>query len=471
MRFRSTLILAIVFLGLGAYLYFVEFEKAAEEQKKETLFSFQVDDARAVALEYPDRRIELEQKDGVWWLTEPIHTPADETTVKNLLRAIADAEVKKKLGNVGEDLSPYGLEKPMATIRVTLKDRELPVIKVGKTSPIGFSTYVQRADRPEVYLTGSAFHSGMDKKVKDLRDKRILTFEDASVRRIDVSGADRDIGLSRKDDGWKLDRPRSADADSETVRSFLSTLRSMRALDFATDEPKDLSTYGLDEPRLTVTLNTGDENKPTKILVGGEEKEKKQIYVKLADRPTVYQVGDWNYRDLNKTANDFRDKTVLAFDKDSLSSVQVLRADGANFVLARSGDGKWSLEGSDTPPEQSAVDQFIGTLDHLDGYEIVTDQPQDLQTYGLASPALTITVHGPKDAVIGTVHLGSYSPNPPTTEYTAMREGKPTVFLVRELLYNRLDKRRSDLLPKPTPTATVAAPKRTPAGGTPTPAQ
>jgi len=471
MRFRSTLILAIVFLGLGAYLYFVEFKKAAEEQKKETLFSFQVDDAKAVTLEYPDRKIELEEKDGVWRLTKPIDAPADETAVKNLLRAIADAEVKKKLDNVGEDLSPYGLKDPMATIRVKLKDRELPAIKVGKTSPIGFSTYVQRTDQPQVYLTGSAFHSGMDKKVKDLRDKRILTFEDASVHRIEVSGPDRDIALSKKDDSWKLDRPQSDDADNETVRSYLSTLRSLRALDFATDEPKDLSTYGLDQPRLTVTLSTGDDSKPTKLLVGGEEKDKKQIYVKVADRPTVYQVGDWTYRDLNKTANDFRDKTVLAFDKDSLSSIQVLRADGENFVLARSEDGKWSIGGSNVPPQQSVVDQFIDALDDLKGYEIATDQPQDLQTYGLASPALTITVHGPKNAIIGTVRLGSYSPKPPTNEYTAMRAGKPAVFLVREFVYKRLDKSRSDLLPMPTATATVAPPMATPAETTPAPVQ
>ena len=309
----------------------------------------------------------------------------------------------------------------------------------------------------------------MDKKVKDLRDKRILTFEDASVHRIEVSGPDRNIALSKKDDSWKLDRPQSDDADNETVRSYLSTLRSLRALDFATDEPKDLSTYGLDQPRLTVTLSTGDDNKPTKLLVGGEEKDKKQIYVKVADRPTVYQVGDWTYRDLNKTANDFRDKTVLAFAKDSLSSIQVLRADGENFVLARSEDGKWSIGGSNVPPQQSVVDQFIDALDDLKGYEIATDQPQDLQTYGLASPALTITVHGPKNAIIGTVHLGSYSPKPPTTEYTAMRAGKPAVFLVREFVYKRLDKSRSDLLPMPTATATVAPPMATPAGATPAP--
>ena len=40
MRFRTTLILLLLLIGLGAYVYLVEYPKAEQEAKKKTLFEF-----------------------------------------------------------------------------------------------------------------------------------------------------------------------------------------------------------------------------------------------------------------------------------------------------------------------------------------------------------------------------------------------------------------------------------------------
>ena len=94
MRFRTTILLILVLAGLGAYVYFVEYPKAEEEAKKKTLFEFKADDATQVTLDYGDRKIVLKKTGDDWRLTKPIDAPADATTVKNLISAIADCEVK-----------------------------------------------------------------------------------------------------------------------------------------------------------------------------------------------------------------------------------------------------------------------------------------------------------------------------------------------------------------------------------------
>ncbi len=55
MRFRSTIVLLLILVGLGAYVYWVEVPKAQQEAKKKTLFEFKADDATAVSLVYADR--------------------------------------------------------------------------------------------------------------------------------------------------------------------------------------------------------------------------------------------------------------------------------------------------------------------------------------------------------------------------------------------------------------------------------
>ncbi len=462
MRFRNTLILALVFVALGAYLYFVEFQRAAEEKKKKTLFTFESDAVSAVTLTYPDREIALRLTDGAWRIATPIDAAADETAVKNLVRAIAECEVKKTLDEVPQDLAPFGLDTPKVTVKVTLKDRELPAIRVGKTTPVGYSTYIQRADEPKIYLTTSAFQSGMEKQVKDLRDKRIVQFNEDDVRQVALQSEAQTIRLRKADNKWQLEQPGAFAADSATVRNFLSTLRALHATDFPAEEASDLKTYGLDAPRLTVTLSIGEKLDEVQVLFGGQS-DKKDVYIKTNTRPTIFTAAEYAYKDLNKSANDFRDKTVLAIDKQAVSEIEVARNDGEAFVLARSEDGKWSIRGNDGQPDAQKIDQFLGDLVDLKGYEIVTDEPADLGTYGLATPVLTISVRGKDAASLGTARFGSHTPKPPVTEYTAMRDGQSTVYHVREYQFTRLNKKASDFLPKPTATPTPAV------SATPTP--
>jgi hypothetical protein len=47
MRFRSTLILALVLIGIGAYIYFVESKQIAEENKKEKVLAVDAADVTA----------------------------------------------------------------------------------------------------------------------------------------------------------------------------------------------------------------------------------------------------------------------------------------------------------------------------------------------------------------------------------------------------------------------------------------
>jgi len=120
----------------------------------------------------------------------------------------------------------------MVSVTLTAKDKTLPAVLVGKTSPIGAAAYAKLADAAKVVLTTGAFRTGMDKQVKDLRDKTILTFGDPELRTVEVRGQGKDIVLVQQDGAWRLEQPLAMAADAATVRSFLSSLRSLRATDF-----------------------------------------------------------------------------------------------------------------------------------------------------------------------------------------------------------------------------------------------
>lgn len=460
MRFRTTILLILVLAGLGAYVYFVEYPHAEQEAKKKTLFEFKADDATQVTLDYGDHKIVLKKSGDDWRITEPLDAPADATSVKNLVSAIADCEVKRELTDASADLSLYGLDKPFVTVSVKLRDKDLPPFMIGKNTPVGFSTYVQRTDDKKIQLAGSAFRTGMDKKVKDLRDKVLIDFADNDVQQLDVTGEGKQLQLVQKDDKWSIAQPAAYAADGAAVRSFLSTLRSMRATDFPDDRPSDLGTYGLDNPQLKITLHLGKDNAEKTILLG-KENDKKEVYVQRGGQPTVYTVSDWVFRDLNKNPADFRDKTVLAFDRDKITAIELKRKDGSHSRLVHGANKQWQVEGVEGKPAETTITQYVTDLHDLKGYEIAADQPADLAQFGLDQPLLTVTVLGEENKPAGTVLLSSHESDG-KKEYTSMLEGGPTVFRVRDYLFTRLDKQPTDFIEKPPPP--TAAPG-TPAAG------
>lgn len=456
MRLRRTLFLLVVLSGLAAYVYWVEVPKSQEEAKKKTVLQFNADDATEVSLVYADREIVVKKTGADWRLIKPIDAPADATAVKNLISAVAEAELKKTFEDAS-DLAQYGLDQPFVKVTVAVKDKELPTLLVGKGAPVGYSAYIKKADDPKILVTTAAFRSGMDKQPKDLRDRTILNFADSEVQRIELRGGGKNVALVRQDDRWNIERPAAFAADAATMRSFLSTLRSLRAADFASDQPADLGSYGLDSPRLKISLFLGKDNAQKDLLIG-KEAENKQVYVQGSGQPTVYLVSDWAVRDLDKNVNDFRDKTLLAFETDKISSVDVKRKDGGHFKLVRD-DKQWRLEGAgDGKLAQTAISQYVSDLHTLVGYEIAADQPRDLAPFGLDQPLLKLTVVGEGDKPIGTVLLSSRAGEAGKNDYTAMAEGGQVVFLVRDYLFTHLDKQPGDFIEKPTPTAGGAPP-------------
>jgi hypothetical protein len=477
MRFRNTLALALLFLALGGYLYFVEnprHEQAAEQKK---LVSFKPEDASEITLTYPDMQIVLKKTGAGWRIAKPIDVDADQTAVANLLRAAADAEVKRTLEGGNTSLDVYGLDKPDAIVSITMVDgTKLPSIRIGKTAPVGFSAYAQLEGTNDVKLVPSVFQTGMKRDVKDLRNKTIIDFQDADVQQIEITTPQSTIHLARQGDGWALDQPLAAKADATEVTSFLSALRGTRAEEFV-DQPTALVDYGLDTPREKVAVLTGKELARKELWLGAEKaKDSKNIlWVKRPDVDVVYGVGTWTWNGLNKTAVAFRDKTVFAFDLANLGAVEVTRRDGEAFRLvkevassnatplpvstpaAKPAEATWKVDGAKNS-NPAAIRDLVADLHGLKGYEIAAEKPNDLAKYGLATPDVTFSLIDSGGKPIGRIIAGQVEDGGKTEAY-AMAEGSDIVLHLRSYLYEHLDKKKSDLSsPPPAAAPTATAP-------------
>jgi hypothetical protein len=345
-------------------------------------------------------------------------------------------------------------------------------VSIGKDTPVGYSVYLQREGETKILLTPQAFRLGMTKEAKDLRDKTVIALIPEEVKKIEIQNHDKNITLTKADSGWSLEKPVSGKADDAQVQTFLSSVKNMKAQDFVEQpvlEPKD---YGLAPPQLTVSLTIGADGAQKTILVGGEktqDKGGKQRYIKRGEQETLFLVGDWVFRDLNKSIDDFRDKTIARFTQDQAAKIEVHRHDGQNFTLTHGADKKWSIDksGEGVFKEVTAT-QLVSALADLRGYEIAAENPSTLASYSLTTPAASLVVYDEKGGKLASVLIGQKTEGE-TKKIFAMTEGGTTVFALRDYIFDRLNKAPADFWEKPTEKPVGQQENAAPATGPSTP--
>ena len=446
----------IVLLGLGAYVYFVELPKAKQDAEKPTVLTFEKESVDTLTLTYPEREISLQQTAaGEWNLTAPIQAKADDTTVNNMLTTIVDEEVTRSLTpQEPTDLALYGLAQPPVVVHLVLQDgTALPKVSIGKDTPVGFSVYVQKEGDPQLHLTRQAFRLGLTKQVKELRDKTVLPFERDKVTRITIDTSETSIVLAKTDAGWTFEHPAPYAVDASAVQTYLSTLEGIQAEDFVEQPLLDLSAFGLDPARLTVSLHLGEDTKRT--LSVGDEKSvdagTTQRYLKRDDGETLYLVRAGLLKDLSKSVTDFRDQAVVSIPEGKITQVVVTRQGGAGFTLSRGEENAWEIDKkSEGTLKTATLSQFIADLRELRGFEIAADNPEDLSLYGLDDPAVTLVATDKTGEKLATVFLGRTTQEG-TEKHFAMRAGGETVFTLRDYVFSRFDKNPEDFWEKPEP--------------------
>ncbi|BAZ04809.1 DUF4340 domain-containing protein [Calothrix sp. NIES-3974] len=173
---RTTLILMLVALGLGGFVYFYEIQggKQREEQQanKQKLFQFAVDDIQKLTITKPDSKILLErnrQDNPRWLLKSPINEPANNASVSYLTDLLTTA-TKEKLNldpQTSPPLSEYGLDSPTATIEIELKNQNRHQIILGKPSFNNTQIYAQTDNKPEVFLLSQDFFNAVNRQLDE----------------------------------------------------------------------------------------------------------------------------------------------------------------------------------------------------------------------------------------------------------------------------------------------------------------
>jgi Domain of unknown function (DUF4340) len=226
---------------------------------------------------------------------------------------------------------------------------------------------------------------------------RLWTVEPKDVEAVTIKRSGDTIRLKRAQGGdWEMLEPVQARGDRATIDDVVTglvTVRVDREIDPNPAKPDD---FGLEPAAAEVRLAIKGRTDPLTLQVGAKSPTGAWVYAREGQKPAVMTVSELVGRDTSRPVADFRDKTVIVFDRKGVTAVD-LDVGGERIALQTDEANKWRIV---TPsPFRADADLIGGFLDKLSAAkvkEFVADSPASLGPYGLDRPS-AVTIWTGKD--------------------------------------------------------------------------
>lgn len=371
MSFRTTLILAVILIGLGLYAYFGEYKGAEKKEKKEeaakTLLEVKKDDVSEIGINPAGAkpiRLVSSSADN-WQITTPLQARADDSTVTRILGDFEKLKYKDIVEEKPTDLNAYELKNPKVIVHLKMKKGQPEkLIQIGAKNPVNDVYYVRVNNDPRVYAVESSVGDVVTTTLFDLRDKKLTDFSSEKVNSLQIKTKGQDLLFAKEGGTWKMKKPSESPASENEITSLLSSLESLRASEFVDDPVADPAKYGLQTPSAEVDL-TLEKGLQQKIIFGN--KDSAQIYSRVEGTPGIAKVSDSFSDTFNKKLEDWREKKLLLFNRFDTEQLK-LTTGNQTYVFTKNKEEKWSEQS----PQKGEVetDKIQDVLEKLENAEI-----------------------------------------------------------------------------------------------------
>jgi hypothetical protein len=437
MNFRTTLLLAIVAVGVVVAVVLLQRvgSPLPEEQPAEPgrVFPEVTHDGITrieVRRQSSAESIVLERQDGTWLITSPFRARAERDQVAALVTTLATMAYSNEKEPTEANRRMYGLNPANLTITFTCLGKSYQCF-VGDESRDGRPyTCVSTPDHEKILLVNAALVTMAGSKIDEWRDKRLVALSPEEVQSFSITQLQLTTRAERLDRRWKLTAPVVARADADTVRTLLTTLTDLQAVGFASASSLDLSPYGLDDPRIVVTLARKAATPPNKtpgsapdmltIRIGRPAPEGGGTYVQVSDSASVALVDEAKVDDLTRAVGRLRDKQALAFG-DAQPTYLSIAVDDEAVALERVVGNRWQMVAPRTlPADPDEVAKVIKKLRNLTARQFDDHAARDSGKYGLEAPHGTITYRLEGQSDDTTVFIGK---DPKTEQFWVLEAG------------------------------------------------
>jgi len=431
MKFKGLLTAVIVLAALGGGVYWSDRKKAAEEKEPAKdappkVLTIAEDQFKSISLKKAAGDTTVVQKSaaGKWEIAQPKPLAADQDSVSSLVSTLSSLTSDRLIEESTSDLASYGLASPALEVVVTKKDGKTEDLLIGDDTPTGGSTFVKLKSDPRIFSVSSGVKSSLDKTSKDLRDKRLLTFDSDKLTRVELvaKGPAIEFGKNNQNE-WQIIKPKPLRADGSQVEELVRKLKDAK-MDTDADPAKSVSAFATGTRVAVVTVA---DSSGTQTLEIRRDKDK-NYYAKSSVLDTVYKTAADIGDGLDKDLDSFRNKKLFDFGFNDPTKLTVNKT-----TYEKSGD-KWMSAGKEM--DSGSVQAVIDKLRDLSSTKY-------LET-GAGEPVMELAVtsgDGKRNEKVTIMKQGA--------TFIAKRENEPSVYELDAKAVEELQKTASGVKAAP----------------------
>jgi hypothetical protein len=439
MRVRGLMIATVVMVALAAGLYFSNKQKSAEAAKPPA-------DASPKILALTDSevsKIDLKKKDapetvleknnaGKWQLSAPKQFLADQETAGQLVTAASTVASDRVVEDKASDVSAYGLKTPSLEIDVTTKAGKTSKLKIGDDTPTNSGAYAMLEGDPRVFTVASYVKSGLDKSVNDLRDKRLLTFDQDKLSRVELVAKKQDVEFGRDKDQWQIVKPKPLRADGLQVEELIRKLKDAKMDLTVSDEDAKKAASAFASGTPVATVKASDASGTQQIEV---RKNKDDYYAKSSAVDGVHKLTADLGTGLDKGLDDFRNKKLFDFGFNDPNKIE-MHNNGKTYAFQKTGED-WFSNGKKM--DSTSVQSLLDKLRDFSASKFV-------DFTAVATPSIDLTVTSNDGKRVEKVLISKQG-----SDYVAKRENEPSLYGLDAKTVDDLSKAASDVKEAPPP--------------------
>jgi Domain of unknown function (DUF4340) len=382
------LIAAILLAGLAAGVWW---SNKSEDAKAKAPAKEAKDAApKVLALTEPDiRQIEIKKHDGddtivkkddsgKWSILAPKPLPADQNSIGGLTSAVTNLTAERIVDDHPTDLPSYGLSPANIEAKYTMSDGKINTLLIGDDTPTKNGVYAMAGGDPRLFTLSTASKGNFDKTSKDLRDKRMMTFDQEKISRVELTAKKQTIEFGRVNQtDWQILKPKPLRADGWQVEELVRKIKEANMDTSVSDEDlkKAAAAFATATPIATVKVTEAAGTQTIEV-----RKSKDDYYAKSSVVDGVHKVTKDLGEGVDKAMDDFRNKKLFDFAFSDPTRLEF--KDGAkSTVLEKSGD-KWVSAGKTM--DSTSVQAFIDKLRDLAASKFADT--------GFTTPTFEITV-------------------------------------------------------------------------------
>lgn len=441
MKIGRLLIAAILLGGMGAAVWWSNRSEAAKANKpapdaSPKILSLTEADITGIEIKHGDGDPVVLKKDnsGKWAITAPKPLPADQSAVAQVTSTASNLSSDRVVDTNVTDPAQYGLSPAAVRATFTLKNGKKSTVLLGVDTPTGNGVYAKLDGDPRLFTTSSYNKTQLDKGAKDLRDKRLMTFDQDKTSRVELTAKHQTIEFGRiAQNEWQILKPKPMRADGFQVEDLVRKIGGANMDTTVSDEDLKKAESAFASGTPIALAKVTDPNGMQTLEV---RQYKDDYYAKSSVVEGVHKVAKDVGEGLDKSLDDFRNKKLFDFGFNDPNNIEIKDKDsGKDLQLTKAGD-KWMSGGKNM--DSTSVQALIDKLRDFSASKFVDS--------GFKSPVLEITVvsnDGKRTEKVQTSLDGA--------DFVARRDGDPsTLYYIDASAVHDLRQAASEVMEQPT---------------------